>query len=89
MQERFNFAQELNTTKDSARTMIKCLNVSLKASCHVIAHTIIEMIARKHAHAMNLTIGKLMDKFRREKNYSRGNVPKCESPIKLIFCSYV
>ena len=45
MHERFNLAQELNTTKDSARTIIKCLNVSLKASSHVVARTITEMIA--------------------------------------------
>jgi hypothetical protein len=70
MQERFNLAQELNRTKDSARTIIKCLNVSLKASSHIVARTIIEMIARGDLHSMNLAIEKLMDKFRREKNYS-------------------
>ncbi|CAF0981507.1 unnamed protein product [Rotaria sp. Silwood1] len=73
MQERFNLVQELNTTKDSAHTIIKCLNLSLKASSHTIARTIIEMIAREHLHSMNLTIEKLMDKFRREKDYSNHN----------------
>jgi hypothetical protein len=70
MQERFILAQELNTTKDSARTIIKCLNASLKASSHIIARTIIEMIVHEHINSMNLTIGKLMEKFRRGKNYS-------------------
>src|SRR5690348_14475194 len=32
--ERFILTQELNTTKDSARTIIKVLNASLKASSH-------------------------------------------------------
>ncbi|CAF1024630.1 unnamed protein product [Rotaria sordida] len=71
MQERFNPLQELNTTKDSAHTIIKCLNISLKASSHTIARTIIEMIAREHLHSMNLAIEKLMDKLRREKNYAK------------------
>jgi hypothetical protein len=70
MQERFDLAQEFNTTKDSARMIIKCLNVSLKASSLIVARTIIEMIAREHLHSMNLAIEKLMDKFRRERNYS-------------------
>ncbi|CAF1006859.1 unnamed protein product [Rotaria sordida] len=70
MQERFNLLQELNTNKDSAHTIIKCLNISLKASSHTIARTIIEMIAREHLHSMNLAIEKLMDKLRREKNYA-------------------
>ena len=69
MQERFDLVQELNTTKDSAHKIIKCLNISLKASSHTIARTIIEMIVREHLHSMNLAIEKLMDKFRREKNY--------------------
>ncbi len=64
MQERFALVQELNTTKDSARTIIKCLNVSLKASSHIVARTIIEMIARENLHSMNVAIGQLMEKFR-------------------------
>ncbi|CAF3383158.1 unnamed protein product [Rotaria socialis] len=70
MEERFNLVQELNTTKDSAHTIIKCLNISLKASSHAIARTIIEMIVREHVHSMNLAIEKRMDMFRREMNYS-------------------
>lgn len=75
MNERLSLVQELNTTKDSARTIIKCLNTSLKASSHTIARTIIEMIAREHFHTINLHVEKLMDKFRREKNYSVSNRP--------------
>jgi hypothetical protein len=70
MEERFSLAQKLNRTKDSARAIIKCLNLSIKASSHVIARTIIEMIAREHVHAINLTIRKFMEKFRREKKIS-------------------
>ena len=62
MQERFDLVQELNTTKDSAHKIINCSNISLKASSHTIARTIIEMIAREHLHSMNLAIEKLMDK---------------------------
>ena len=69
MQERFDFSQELNTTKDSARTLVKCLNLSLKSSCHVVARTIIEMITRGQFESLNLATEELMNRFRREKNY--------------------
>jgi len=68
MEERFSLAQELHRTKDSARAIIKYLNLSIKASSHVIARTIIEMIAREHVHTINFNTGKLMENFRREKN---------------------
>jgi hypothetical protein len=62
--------QELNQTKDSARAIIKCLNMSLKTSSHIIARTIIEMIAREKFHTITLDITKLMDTFCRENKYS-------------------
>ncbi|UJR23898.1 hypothetical protein I4U23_026870 [Adineta vaga] len=45
--EQFKLVQELNLTKESARTVIECLNASLKASCHVIARTVIEVILQQ------------------------------------------
>ena len=70
LQERNNLVDELNKTKDSARAVIKCLNMSLKTSSHIVARTIIEMIVREQFHAMTIAITKLMDTFCREKNYS-------------------
>ena len=70
MDERFNLAQELTATKESARSVIKCLNISLKSSSHIVARTIIEMISRDHLHSIDKTIERRMEQFRRERGHS-------------------
>ena len=68
MEERFSLSQELNRTKDSTRSIIKYLNLSINASSHVIARTTIEMVSREHVDSINLTVRRSMERFRREKH---------------------
>ena len=68
MEKRLSLTQELHTTKESARSIVKYLNLSMKASSHVIARTIIEMIGRENVHSIDLTTRILMENFQREKH---------------------
>ena len=70
MEQRLDLDHQLNTTKESAGTLIRCLNISLKSSCHVIARTIIEMITHGQFQKICSNTELLMERFRREKNYS-------------------
>ncbi|CAF1411452.1 unnamed protein product [Adineta ricciae] len=67
--QRFDLAHQLNTMKESAGAVIRCLNISLKSSCHLIARTIIEMITHGQFQAICTNIELLMERFRREKHY--------------------
>ena len=85
MDERFALAQELTTTKESARGVIKCLNISLKSSSHIVARTIIEMIARDHLHSIDKTIEKRMEQYCRGRSHSVSDISKIHRGNKLCF----
>ena len=69
MEQRLDLDHKLNTTKESASTLIRCLNISLKSSCHVIARTIIEMITNDQFRKISQATELLMERFRQERNY--------------------
>ena len=56
MTKAHDFENELYMVKSSARSIVKCLNVSLKASSNIIARTIIEMVCRDQLHLIDLSV---------------------------------
>lgn len=61
---------ELYMVKDSARSIVKCLNMSLKASSNIIARTIIEMVARDQLHLIDVSVESSIHKFCQKHNCS-------------------
>ena len=61
--------KKLFTAKESTHKIIKCLNISLKASTNIVARTIIESISRQEARLISSSIDALIDKFCREKMF--------------------
>jgi hypothetical protein len=56
--------------KDSARSIVKCLNTSLKASSNIVARTIVEMIGSEQLHRIDSAVDTWIDRFCHERNYS-------------------
>ena len=70
MKEHLDLTKELNITKESAGRVIRCLNISLKSSCNVVARSIIEMVIHGEYTRICDNVEFIMNRFRRESNYS-------------------
>jgi hypothetical protein len=62
--------QHWDLTKESAGCVIRCLNISLKSSCNIIARSIIEMIIHGEYKRICNNVELIMNNFRRESNHS-------------------
>jgi hypothetical protein len=70
MKQHLDLTKDLNVTKESAGCVIKCLTISLKASCNVVARSIIEMIIHSEYTRICNNVELIMNNFRRESNHS-------------------
>ena len=85
MEERFSLSQELTATKEFVRSVIKCLNILLKSSSHLVARTIIEMISREYLDSIDKTIAKRMEQFSRERSHSVSDASTVRFDRKFFF----
>lgn len=60
--------KDLENVKNTTRSIVKYLNVSLKASTNIIARTIIEMTLRDHLNVLVTSVETLIVKFCEENN---------------------
>ena len=70
MTKAHDFENELYMVKSSARSIVKYLNMSLKASSNIIARAIIEMVCRDQLHLIDLSVENSLHKFCRRYSYS-------------------
>jgi hypothetical protein len=70
MKQHLDLTKELNITKESAGCVIRCLNISLKSSCNVVARSIIEIIIHGEYTRICNNVESTMNNFRRESNQS-------------------
>ena len=66
--EQFDLYKELVSTKESAGSLIKFLNISLKSSSIVVARTIVEMACRGELQRIVANAESVANSFRRNNN---------------------
>ena len=69
IKEQFDLYKDLVSTKESAGSLIKYLNISLKSSSIVVARTIVEMTCKSELQSIVTNAESVANSFRRNNNY--------------------